>query len=483
MRLSSWLWAALAALLGGAATGCATFVPPERGGAQWHEVASSSVTVWSELDPKESQEVAHKIQRMAAAEQAALWPQLGTTLKPFGVVALRTQDELQELQPNAVGFAIHDPWHDTLVVAGDSDQWDSIALHEISHVLIRQTLGHVPQWLNEGMATYVEAFHLQPGSTEVRFGGVPSRWADARDHWMLPMSRLWQGLPNLEDPRDSDSFYKTSWLAVHMLINRYPAGWQQLLTLMAGGMDARHAWAQTFPTLDDAAMDRELQVYRRTGTYTEYALRLSVSGLSPRVRDLSPAEVHVVRARLLLGVMNGTPEARFKELRSKVDAELAAALALDPSQPEALWLSTPSPRAPPLAACREAMRRHPQNVHTWIALAAAQPEGSAQALAAAEQAAKIAPSDPEALAALARAQESRGLLDLAASTLATARATAPANAILMALSARLAARLGHCDEARARASQSAATRELAKSFLDNVNEEVAKCHPVTGAPQ
>jgi hypothetical protein len=180
---------------------------------------------------------------------------------------------------------------------------------------------------------------------------------------------------------------------VHYLRDARPQAFGRFQRALARLTPWRTAWAQSFPGLTNAELDRELTGYLRAGGFRTSNTDFTPAAFTPEVRQLSPAEVHAARA--LLANTSGQPVA---------GAELTAALELDPNALDALMVRFHSlarqARGLRTDIARRALQAHPQDARAWLLAALAAPERGERGTALAE-AQRLDPDHPGVVALLA----------------------------------------------------------------------------------
>src|SRR6185369_3072020 len=78
----------------------------------------------------------------------------GTAAQPVRIVSFRSEQEYRPYRASAVADAYFQPGisHDYIVMKSALSDVYPMAVHEYTHLLLRQTRLEVPQWLNEGLA-------------------------------------------------------------------------------------------------------------------------------------------------------------------------------------------------------------------------------------------------------------------------------------------------------------------------------------------
>lgn len=167
-------------------------------------------------------------------------------------------------------------WEDLNYIAmnaGRADLADSIVFHEYTHLLVGNTLGEVPLWVNEGFAELYATFQEESGGSAAMIGaGRGYHLGLLRSRRLIPIADLIaidDRSPEYNESTRRGMLYAQSWALMHYL-SFGPAGRQSQLTAylasLQSGQPSNEAFAQAFGA-DFAALDREL---------TEYVRRISV---------------------------------------------------------------------------------------------------------------------------------------------------------------------------------------------------------------
>ncbi|HEY4186375.1 MAG TPA: hypothetical protein VGP07_14970, partial [Polyangia bacterium] len=191
-----------------------------------------------------------------------------------------------------------------------------------------------------------------------------------------------------------------AWLLVHFLINTRPRDFERLFAAIAATKPTSEAWALALPDLAIDRLDEALDRYAGRGTYGIARRALSVPAPEIEVREMTDAEVHVIRAQLWLSPAPGVaPDA------GAARRELDEALAIDPANTGAfarrlLW-NTPPDHWPQFAeATRRIVDAHPVDWLAWLLVARTSTKRSERRTALV-RALAINPNQPAVLGGLA----------------------------------------------------------------------------------
>jgi hypothetical protein len=177
------------------------------------------------------------------------------------------------------------------------------------------------------------------------------------------------------------------------LLDEKPKAFRRFQTALTRLTPWRTAWEQSFPGLTHEALDLELATYLKRGRFKTSRSHFTPPVFTPELRTLSPAEVHGARA--LLANTSG---------QGVADAEVTAALDLDPNELEALTVrfhSLPADaRGPRRDIALRAVNAHPHEAGAWWLVALAAPE-LAERRSALVQAQRLDPDHPGVVGLLA----------------------------------------------------------------------------------
>ncbi|HLK65441.1 MAG TPA: hypothetical protein VKU19_18510 [Bryobacteraceae bacterium] len=145
----------------------------------------------------------------------------GTAVRPVRIISFRSDKEYLPYRPSEVADAFFQPGaeHDYIVMKNPSRDLYPTAIHEYTHLLLRQTKMQIPPWLNEGLAELYASMEAS-GSKIVVGDLIPGRARTlARERWIDLRSLLSAGAnsPLYTQKGRAEIFYAESWALVHML--------------------------------------------------------------------------------------------------------------------------------------------------------------------------------------------------------------------------------------------------------------------------
>jgi hypothetical protein len=388
-------------VLGILASGCATTgLPrcPREGGPAWRAVESEHFVVYTDGSSEKAADIARDLEFTRAA--LAHFMVRGWKGPPgrIPVVALQGKAHFEAFFPPEIHGLYAEILLEPVVLMKGASPLDSQTLikHELNHYVVDAyiSLGNLPRWVSEGLATFSETLRIDRERGQVTVGKTDdervlfalARYDPKRLHWELTQ--------RLRDHAE-DSFYGTSWFKVHYLLYHHGSSFSRFLHALSQGREEREAWAASFPDLPYDQLDVHLTRYATTGQYREVTLPMPVPEVELTERSVDDADVHVWRAVLyLLSKKNGGPNAKGAEQLGRV--EVAEALRQDPAHPRALAAEVMLGSDVGLERARAATLAYPDSWIAWYLLHDAQRRaGNAAAAATAyEQAKRRAAGNP-----------------------------------------------------------------------------------------
>jgi len=146
--------------------------------------------------------------------------------RPARIIVFRNEKEYQPYKPNEVADAYYQAGegHDFIVMSSASSQHYPVAVHEFTHMMIRQAGLDLPAWLNEGLAELYST--MQSRGDKIMVGQViPGRmYALTTGRWIpiVELLKVDHKSPVYNEKSRAGIFYAESWGLVHML-NLAPA--------------------------------------------------------------------------------------------------------------------------------------------------------------------------------------------------------------------------------------------------------------------
>ena len=169
-----------------------------------------------------------------------------------------------------VGFSVS--WEDVNYVAmnaGRAELADSIVFHEYTHLLMGDTLGEIPLWVNEGFAELYATFQEDRDGRGAMIGaGRGYHLSLLRSRTLLPIVELIaidDRSPEYDEANRRGMLYAQSWALMHYLSFGNASRRSQLTSYLANlraGQPSIRAFVDAFGP-DLAALDQELGQYVR----------------------------------------------------------------------------------------------------------------------------------------------------------------------------------------------------------------------------
>jgi predicted Zn-dependent protease len=169
-----------------------------------------------------------------------------------------------------VGYLVS--WEDVNYIAmnaGRAELADSIVFHEYTHLLMGDTLGDIPLWVNEGLAELYATFQDDRDGKGALIGaGRGYHLSLLRSRTLIPIANLIaidDKSPEYDESTRRGMLYAQSWALMHYLTFGTAARQSQLTTYLANlrtGQPSLRAFVEAFGS-DFETLDQELQQYVR----------------------------------------------------------------------------------------------------------------------------------------------------------------------------------------------------------------------------
>jgi tetratricopeptide (TPR) repeat protein len=424
------------------------------GGTPWRELKSAHFRLSTNLDSETAKLAIIELEKVRRGLLFA-WRDAIDPPGRMDAVILQSKKQLEEFaEEEMVGFMTEDRRGKIVVMAGESYSFNAtpdrrVLTHELAHYLSSYVMSRQPRWFGEGLAGYLEMTRPYGDGSEVRLGEVhPEMIIWAKTHARVPLEDLWRWKGNT-DLRDAESmsYYTTSWLWVHFLINQHPKEFADFQSRLGRGEEPEEAWRQALKGIDPEMLNRELNEYLAYGRYSAIRVKMPKVPEATSERLMSDGEVHALRARLF--------RLRAKKINPKVleavaERESREAKELSPDDFETLLAVWGSRKSGPerLETAREIVQKHPENSDAWLLIHISLPDDAAKERR--EALIKSVQFDPEsarALNALAWDYALSGQGKVAVPLASKAVKLAPWNAAIVDTYAAALAAAGRCPEA------------------------------------
>lgn len=226
MRAAGWLLVLLI-------VGCVTSRNPVPTGLpSLHAVRSGQLTVISDRPISQNDPVILELERVH--EQVHQTCRLAPGQREVTVYLFADRDRyaryMQSTYPDLPArraFFIGSP-KELAVYAFYGEQMMVDLRHEYTHGLLHSAIGHVPLWIDEGLAEYFEVGSRTPGG--INGEHLPPLAGKVAKGWQPNLPRLEQ-LEEVHDMHRED--YQESWAWVHYLLHQAPHGREMLAGYLA----------------------------------------------------------------------------------------------------------------------------------------------------------------------------------------------------------------------------------------------------------
>lgn len=225
--------------------------------------------------------------------------------RPVRIIAFRSEKEYQPYRPNDFAAAFFEGGfrHDHIVMSSAAADHFPVAIHEYTHLLIRQTNQTIPIWWNEGLADLFST--LQPMAGKIMVGRpIPGRLATLRNEPWIDLHSIVSAAhdsPLYNEKSRAGMFYAESWLLVHMfnLDNSYRTHLKVMLDAMILGASEAAFQKAYGKTIDEIQSD--LEQYARSDSVQAvlYKLQLPKSIEAPEIQTNAALPARLALAELL----------------------------------------------------------------------------------------------------------------------------------------------------------------------------------------
>jgi tetratricopeptide (TPR) repeat protein len=315
---------------------------PSVAAAKWTRLNTANFQFIGDATPTQIRRVAERLEVFREVLTRALPGANTSSPVPTIVMVFQTDRSLNPVKPLFRGRTTEiggymQAGEDVNYIALNSDNIDfalTTILHEYAHLVVRENLGFVPPWLNEGVAEFYEVMEgLDGGGKSVIIGRAPAHHVELlKGSTLISIKELLaidHRSPVYNEGSRRGVFYAESWALTHYLTlgnkERTPQFLQYLGALKTGA-DPERAFSDAFGA-DTATLDRELFEYIRRFAYPAIRMQFPEKVVAETERgttmDDLDAEVYVadLQARI-----NRVDEAR-ERLQAIVKRKPSAARA------------------------------------------------------------------------------------------------------------------------------------------------------------
>jgi hypothetical protein len=335
---------------------------PSEGGPTWFELTSDHFTVWTDGPPARARELVRTMERLRKVVLGVSFFQSDSPARSF-VIAFRNLEEVHAYVPSQ--FIAH-AWsarnllaQPVIVLSLSSLENDlRIVTHELTHVIAFNVIPDQPKWFSEGLAGYFETVRLDEGRGKVDVGR-PFRLQQIRATGLVPTSALFACE---QAACIDDRFYATTWAVVTYLINNHPTSLVRYLERLRETPKAGQAalWAEVFPALPPAKLDRELASWIAYGKITVNEYDAAFEDVVPVERPLGDADAYAARGLL-----------RYLFTPTEVPSEVTRALALAPRSVLPNLIQAAAKKSYDADTARAVAAAHPDDWRAWFLVAVA----------------------------------------------------------------------------------------------------------------
>jgi Flp pilus assembly protein TadD len=279
-------------------------LPLTVGAGEWSKVSSPHFELFTTAGEKKGREavlyfeqVNDLFQRMSAVKRN----QTGRVR----IVAFSSPKEYQPFSPGEgfSAFYLNAGERDYIVMSSIREENYPTAVHEYTHLWIKEADVKVPDWLNEGLAEVHST--LKPAGDKVQLGHpLAGRLQMLQSAKWIPLSRLVEidrHSPEYNEKNRTGMFYSESWLLTHMLYLSadYRPKWKEFLNSLLETQSAETAFRTVYGK-SMAEMEKDLKAYSRSDRMNFLVLdaRMEKPSEAPEVSPATAYESGMVLADL-----------------------------------------------------------------------------------------------------------------------------------------------------------------------------------------
>jgi hypothetical protein len=247
--------------------------------------------------------------RLSAARFEETYTALATAIfgrpldRPVEALVFHDVGEYRDLNGNNAGRFISGLGRTGSVLVARNSEDDQylgrILAHELAHRFVRDNYPTVPNWLSEGIASFVETADVR--REEVVFGAAPREGSHVTFHpGGVSFSELVAVSPSKLYGGEAPFFYAAAWALVHYLIagdegrmrTRFPELLRRMNQAAGDGRLARAAFAEVYPEKTEADFDTAMvRNTRRLGhSFPDTVVVFPQSPVSPAAATSGPAD-------------------------------------------------------------------------------------------------------------------------------------------------------------------------------------------------
>ena len=287
-------------------------VLPPAASDEWIEVTTARFHVYSNAGERAASHTARHLERLAEAIQR-------TT---SGLRVDGGRENRVYLFRDRASYAPYSPFRDDEYsttpgyhVAGEDVEYIAfylpagdtpmrVASHEYAHIVLSQSWGHPPLWINEGLAEFYSTFQARREGADIG-RPIPEHVAWLKQHMFTMREILLAGggSPDYVGGQRRQTIYAQSWALVHTLVmdTARPRAFGALMTELWRGASGEDAIRRTYgPNALDSLQSRLREITTLVGLpYSQWKFGAEAPAPTTRVRALDRAEAVMVLGDLL----------------------------------------------------------------------------------------------------------------------------------------------------------------------------------------
>jgi hypothetical protein len=373
------------------------------------------------------------------------------------VLALR-QDEYAHFGHQAAGVFVDWTLFQPMLVTSPGGDWatfsSNVRKHELAHYVssLYVDMRLQPRWFAEGTATYLETLRYDEQTGAIEIGHHPDGYEYLDYMKPVTVQELWDWGESTPYEELRHRLYATSWAAVHYLFDKRPADIVEFERALARGEEARKAWNQIFPDLDDTGLADAIRKYIHKRDNKIAKATIPPIEVTAQTRPLSEADVLGLRAELYMA-LQGASKRTLDETKRLAKTTIDASLAVDPASFWAhqvnLFYFDIAPSSLELARKTIANQQENWLAWLWYAEVLRRAKGPLdEQRSALSKSLDLAPGNPVALTQLAWVEARAGHWKSALAVAARAVRRPPVQSDSLVAYAAALSRTGQCDDAR-----------------------------------
>jgi cytochrome c-type biogenesis protein CcmH/NrfG len=238
----------------------------------WTSVKSKNFFLIGNESEKEIRQVATKLEQFREVFTHLFKGMNFSGAVPTTVVVFKSDSSFRPFKPNPTLAGYFQAGQDVNYIAlttelnGEQNPY-TVIFHEYTHLLVKNTIGNAPAWLNEGLAEYYSTFNISNDQKVVLGSPIANHVYLLREKKMLPLRTLFQvdhKSPYYNEREKQSIFYAESWALMHYLIlgnkGQRVSQISHFINLMNRGTPMEQAFQQAFQTSFET-IEKELREY------------------------------------------------------------------------------------------------------------------------------------------------------------------------------------------------------------------------------